>query len=195
MEQTGTAGVAAGHAAAQRITLPATGARALAIQAVLLVSASFLLPAAAHIAGLPVRQLLPMHWPVILVGLVYGWRSGLVVGLAAPTLSYLISGMPLPVVLPAMTVELAAYGALAGGLRELLRWSPFLATAGALVGGRLVFLIVAIVTGATGSSLSGYLVAAMVPGLAAGLLQLLTLPFVARWWVSRGTSGTPDTRV
>jgi hypothetical protein len=152
----------------------------------LLVAASVFLPAAAHLAALPVRLLLPMHWPVILVGLVYGWRSGGIVGLAAPSLSYLVSGMPYPVVLPAMTAELAAYGLLAGIFREGLRWNLFLATGLAVAGGRLVFLLVAVATGASGTSASEYARAALAPGFAAALAQVLVLPLVARWWVRRG---------
>lgn len=170
-----------------RVTLSASGIRALSLQAILLVAASVLLPAAAHLAGLPVRLLLPMHWPVVLVGLIYGWRSGAIVGLAAPGLSYVISGMPYPAVLPAMTVELAVYGLLAGIFREQLRWNLFLATAMAVVGGRLVFLVAAIATGASGPSTSEYVRAALIPGFAAALAQVLVLPLVAKWWVRRGS--------
>lgn len=167
------------------ITLPASGLGALSVQASLLVAASVLLPAAAHLTGLPVRALLPMHWPVMLVGLVYGWRSGAVVGLAAPGLSYLVSGMPYPPVLPAMTLELAAYGLLVGMFRERLRWNPFLATLAAIVGGRLTFLLIAVTTGATGPSFVVYIKAALIPGIAAALVQVLTLPLIARSWVQR----------
>jgi hypothetical protein len=181
MEQFGVASIPAGT----RVTLRASGIRALSVQGVLLVAASVVLPAAAHLAGLPVRLLLPMHWPVILVGLVYGWRSGAIVGLAVPGLSYLVSGMPYPAILPAMTIELAAYGLLAGALREQLRWNPFLATALAIVAGRVVFLLVAGATGAIGSSGLEYVRAALVPGLATALAQVLVLPLLAGWWVRR----------
>lgn len=178
---------AATYPAGARVTLPAWGVGAISAQAVLLVAASVLLPAAAHLTGLPVRWLLPMHWPVILVGLVYGWRSGAIVGLAAPGLSHVISGMPYAVMLPAMTVELAAYGLLAGVARERLRWNPLVAAGLALVGGRVVFLLVAVATGATGPSFVDYVVAALVPGLIAALGQLLILPLIARRWVRRGS--------
>lgn len=168
-----------------RLTLPVWGARALSIQGLLLVSASFLLPAAAHLAGLPVRVLLPMHWPVILVGLCYGWRSGTIVGLAAPGLSFLLSGMPYPPVLPAMTVELAAYGLLAGFLREHLRWNALWATVLAVAGGRVLFVALALATGATGGALLPYLKVAIVPGLATGLAQVVFLPLAAGWLVTR----------
>lgn len=163
--------------------LPAVGWRARSLQLLLLVAASFLLPAAAHAAGLPVRALLPMHWPVLLAGLAYGWRTGVWVGAAAPALSYLLSGMPRPEILPAMTVELAVYGLLAGLLRERLRWSRFAAVAGAIVGGRLVFVGAALATGATGPNLTAYLEAAVLPGLFAAVAQIALLPLVARLWI------------
>lgn len=166
-------------------TLPATGLRAISAQLVLLALAAVVLPSAAHLAGLPVRSLLPMHWPVILAGLAYGWRAGALVGLAAPVASYLVSGMPLPHILPAMTVELGAYGLLAGLARQALGWNAFASAALALVGGRIVFLAVALGTGATGPDVQGYLEAAMAPGLIAAAAQLVLLPLIARWWVNR----------
>jgi len=167
------------------VTLPAVGIKALSAQATLLAAASVLLPSVAHLTGLPVRLLLPMHWPVILVGLIYGWRSGAIVGVAAPALSYVVSGMPYPVVLPAMTVELATYGLLAGFAREKLRWSLVVATGLGVIGGRLVFLMIAVVTGATGPSVFNYVAVALVPGLAAAVAQVVLLPMLAQLWVRR----------
>jgi niacin transporter len=173
--------------AAQAPTLPsavpvthrATGGRAISLQLLLLFAASVLLPAAAHLSGLSVRVWLPMHWPVLLAGLLYGWRSGALVGVAAPGLSYLVSGMPYPPMLPAMAIELGAYGLVAGFLRERLRWNPFLATATAIVAGRLIFVAVAVATGATGPSLPDYARAALLPGVAAAVAQAALLPLVA----------------
>ena len=88
---------------------------------------------------------------------------------AAPALSHLVSGMPYPPMIPPMTIELATYGFLAGALREERRWNPFLAIAAALIGGRIVFLLVAVATGAAGPSLPGYLRAALLPGVAAAV--------------------------
>ncbi len=172
-------------ASVEALTLPAIRPRSISVQAVLLFAASFLLPAAAHAIGMPVRLFLPMHWPVVLVGLCYGWRSGVIVGAAAPTLSYLLSGMPLPAILPSMTAELAAYGLVAGVAREMFRLNAWIATALSLVIGRVVFLAFALSTGAIAGSIPTYLKAAMLPGLVAGLAQLLLLPIVARWWVKR----------
>ena len=169
------------------LTLPATKPRALSIHALLLITAAVVLPAVAHLTGISVRHLLPMHWPVLLVGLCYGWRSGLVVGLAAPSLSYLLSGMPYPVMIPAMTVELATYGALAGLFRERFELNGFVAILLAILGGRLVFIATVAVTGATSDALPVYLAAALAPGLPAALAQIGLLPPAAAWWVRRET--------
>ncbi|MCC6163183.1 MAG: ECF transporter S component [Acidobacteria bacterium] len=166
-------------------TLPARQPRALTIQFGLVLCAAWLLPAAIHALGLPVRQLLPMHWPAILAGLVYGWRSGAVIGAASPIVSYLIAGMPRPEVLPSMTFELAAYGAIAGFMVEGLGRGRFLATLASVVGGRLVFLAVMLGTGAIATPFATYLTAAMVPGLAAAAAQVVLLPLLANYWVKR----------
>jgi hypothetical protein len=132
-----------------------------------------------------------MHWPVVLAGLVYGWRAGLLIGLLAPCVSFLISGMPLPHILPAMTVELAAYGFLAGFGRQILRWNGFLATLLSLAGGRLVFVAMALATGAAQPSLTGYLLAALAPGWAAALGQSILLPILANAWTRHETAAQP----
>lgn len=168
--------------------LPAFTVNAVLVQIVLLASAALLLPAAAHLTGLPVRQLLPMHWPALFVGLCYGWRSGAVIGLLAPITSFLISGMPPAFMLPAMTVELAAYGFLAGFSREYLRLNYFLSMAVALVGGRIVFLGIALAFGSIVQPFYEYLMAAMLPGLPAAIAQLILLSLAARLWVGNGRS-------
>lgn len=165
--------------------LSSKGIRSLSIQGFLLVCASFLLPALAHLTGLPVRYLLPMHWPVLLVGLCYGWRSGLMTGLAAPALSYMISGMPLPHILPAMTIELGVYGFLSGLLRQKFHLGHTLSTTLALMGGRIIFLTFVLLTTAVPESFDVYLYLAMLPGLAAAVLQILVLPPLAQAWVNR----------
>lgn len=56
------------------------------------------------------NMLLPMHIPVILCGLICGWRYGAIVGFVLPLLRYALFGMP--VLFPtgiAMSFELAAF--------------------------------------------------------------------------------------
>ena len=170
-----------------RTTLPGTGLRALSVQAVLLALAAAVLPALSHLSGLPVRWILPMHWAVLLAGLTYGWRAGAAIGLLAPGASFLLSGMPLPHILPAMTVELGTYGLMAGYARQVWRLGGAASIALAIIAGRLIFVAMVLVTGAVTSTIPGYLGAALLPGLLAAVAQVVTLPFAAGWWIKRET--------
>jgi niacin transporter len=170
------------------LVLPALKADAIVVQAVLLLTAAFVLPSLAHLTGLPVRWLLPMHWPVILAGLCYGWRSGALIGIAAPLVSFGIAGMPPAAVVPAMTMELAAYGFIAGFARQSFGLSARISALVSLIGGRVVFLAAALLIGWISTSFGSYLAAAMAPGLPAALLQLLLLPLAADKWVSHRSS-------
>lgn len=66
-------------------------------------------------------MLSPMHIPVLLCGFTCGWPYGLILGLVAPPVRFLLFGMPpiFPVGL-AMMFELAAYGLAAGLFYKLL---------------------------------------------------------------------------
>lgn len=68
-----------------------------------------------HLAG---PTFLPMHIFVLIGGLVFGWRAGLIIGLLTPLASYAVSGMPVLRLLPQIVIELSAYGLIAGILRE-----------------------------------------------------------------------------
>jgi hypothetical protein len=168
-----------------RTTLPGTGVRALSTQAVLLTLSAAVLPALSHLAGLPVRWILPMHWAVLLAGLTYGWRAGAIIGLLAPGASFLLSGMPFPHILPAMTVELGTYGFVAGFARQSCRLGGVPSTLAAIIAGRAVFVAAALATGAAGPTIPAYLQAALLPGLLAALAQVFLLPAAAAWWIGR----------
>ncbi len=66
-------------------------------------------------------MLCPMHLPVLLCGFLCGWPWGLATGLLAPLLRSLTLGMPpfFPTAV-CMALELAAYGAVAGFMHQLL---------------------------------------------------------------------------
>ncbi|MEA5058690.1 MAG: ECF transporter S component [Clostridia bacterium] len=57
---------------------------------------------------------LPMHLPVLLCGFICGWKYGLLCGMFAPVLSFLLAGMPGAMILPGMVCELAVYGLVTG---------------------------------------------------------------------------------
>lgn len=96
------------------------------------------LPMAFHAIGAG-ATFLPMHIPVLLCGLLCGWPFGAACGLIGPLLSSLLTGMPpaFPT-LPAMMLELCAYGVLTGLFYRKLRGNLYLSLIGAMLGGRAV---------------------------------------------------------
>lgn len=122
------------------------------IAAIIAVVAAVALPQVFHLAGAAMglgtmigQTLLPMHLPVLLVGLLAGPFAGLATGALAPIVSFLLTGMPMAPMVPFMVIELAAYGLFAGFLRgvslpaavpEPLGWLGKLVAA--QIGGRLV---------------------------------------------------------
>ena len=91
-----------------------------------------------HLAG---ATYLPMHIFVLMAGLLFGWRAGLIVGLLTPISSYAVSQMPAASILPQVTAELAAYGIVAGLLRERLNLKPIWSLLGAMVTGRIALFV------------------------------------------------------
>ena len=103
----------------------ALSVRAQCIAAALAVVVAVALPQIFHIIGdftgvgksLGVA-FLPMHLPIIFVGLIAGPIAGASAGLLSPVASMLLSGMPVMARLPLMMAELFAYGLVAGALRR-----------------------------------------------------------------------------
>lgn len=84
---------------------------------------------------------LPMHIFVLLAGLLFGWRAGLMVGFFTPLVSYGVSGMPVLTLLPQIVVEISFYGLVAGTLREKLNLRVIWSLIGAMIAGRLALLL------------------------------------------------------
>ena len=149
------------------------------------------LPVAFHRLGLG-PALLPMHLPVLLTGALAGPGAGSLVGVLAPAASHFATGMPpiIPPVAPLMTVELTAYGFVAGTARAALgtprmrnRISPlaleYAWLVAALLAGRIALGIAAAVAGpALGLSLPAvaYLKGAVLSGLPGLAVQLALIP-------------------
>lgn len=128
--------------------------------------------------------LLPMHLPVLVCGLVCGWKWGALVGAVLPVMRYILFGMP--TIYPtgmAMSWELATYGLVAGWIYGRSRWqcvrALYRALIAAMVAGRLVWGVVRVLqSGVAGSVftwelfLSGAVLGA-IPGI---ILQLVFIP-------------------
>lgn len=130
-------------------------------------------------------MLSPMHIPVLLCGFVCGWQWGLAVGLIAPILRSVLFGMPTlyPTAI-AMTVELAAYGALSGILYKLLPrkiWSIYVSLILAMIGGRLAWGGARyVLAGLSGSEfpVSAFLAGAVLNAIPGVILHIVLIPLL-----------------
>ena len=129
-------------------------------------------------------MLLPMHIPVLICGLVIGWKYGLVVGFILPLLRNLLFGMPplFPTGI-SMAFELEAYGVICGVLFGSFKKQNiktlYLSLIGAMLGGRVVWGIVqATLLGLSGSSLtmSVFMASAFLNAIPGIILQLVLIP-------------------
>lgn len=146
------------------------GVSAFLVEA-LLIGLALVLPSVAHFFSWPVLVFLPMHYGIMLAGLVYGWKGGLLAGAASPVISHFISGMPALPMLQTMVPELMVYGALPGLLKERFKMNGFAAMAIGIVSGRLVFIGISMLLGRPFMHLS--------QGIYTGLFQIAVLPIIA----------------
>ena len=128
-------------------------------------------------------MLCPMHIPVLLCGFICGPVWGGIVGLIAPLFRSLLTG-GFPPMFPTavcMAFELAAYGAAAGLMHQLLpRRKPYIycsliiaMTVGRLVWGAAMFLCVGVGGGFT---LAAFLAGAITNAIPGILLQIVLIP-------------------
>ncbi|MBU4351076.1 ECF transporter S component [Patescibacteria group bacterium] len=75
-------------------------------------------PWLAHQFNLAGQIFLPMHIFVLAAGFLFGWRTGLIVGVLSSLSSYFLTQMPAMALLPQVILELAVYGIAIGLLRE-----------------------------------------------------------------------------
>ena len=139
------------------------------------------LPWLAHQFNLAGPIFLPMHFFVLVAGLLFGWRTGVIVGLLTPLVSFVTSGMPPAPILPQITFEIMIYGLAAGFFREKLRLNLYLSLILAMIVGRIgLFLVIWILATNPAGPLSGAWKAVVVgwPGI---LIQLTLLPLVVVW--------------
>lgn len=165
------------------------------VAAVLAVVAAVALPQIFHVAGAALglgpmlgQTLLPMHLPVLLVGLLAGPFAGVATGALAPVVSFALTGMPMAPMVPFMVIELAAYGLFAGLLRgvrmpaavpSVFGW--LIRLIGAQVAGRLVDLVaIAIAVSLLGNTTMtvASVWAAVVTGLPGLVLQWVAIPVI-----------------
>lgn len=153
----------------------------------LFIAIGIVLPPLFHGAGLgPVIS--PMHFPVLLCGLMLGWKYGVISGIVTPILVSFMFGVPplFPVAI-VMSIELATYGLVGGALfasKKMIRYEParlYLSLIIAMILGRVVYgLVYALmfVLDLSTFAFSTYLTTMFVTGLPGIVLQILIVPAV-----------------
>jgi len=167
-------------------TLTATG---------LLLAVGLLLPLVFHslFGAAGGKTFLPMHYAVLLGGLLLGPAAGTFLGIATPLLSTLMTGMPAVTILPPMVVELAVYGLVAGVARRYWRIAPIWSMLLAMVAGRIALgLAVALLGPVIGLKVAPmiYVWTSIVSGLPGIAMQIVVIPLLmARGHLERIVTG------
>lgn len=145
-----------------------------------------------HLGGQTMATLFsPMHFPVLLIGILCGQWYGLIGGVLAPVVGFLSSGRPpFPNGLIPMVCELATYGFLSGLLRRVflsnprtIKFSALLALVISMVAGRLINALVGAIVLSVGGEAFGATFVAKLAGnftttWAGIVLQLVLIPAI-----------------
>jgi len=132
--------------------------------------------------------LLPMHIPVMLCGLICGWKYGFAVGLILPFFRAVTVGMP-PIYPNAvwMSAELAAYGFTTGFIYNSFAckkvWCLYCSLLSSMVCGRIVWGITkAILLGMADKAFTfhSFVAGALIDSLPGILLQLIFIPLIVK---------------
>ena len=159
----------------------------------LFLALAIVFPIAFHQFGLAGRIFLPMHFPVLICAFLLGPGGGILVGLLAPFLSHLLTGMPPTYAVPLMTMELPMYGLVAGLAYRRLKLNMIVSLVAAMVVGRLAFALGLLLLGlfielpygpleyiaVGGALLAGW------PGI---IIQLFLVPLIVRALEKSGTA-------
>ncbi len=132
------------------------------------------------------RMLLPMHIPVLLCGLICGWKYGLCVGFILPLFrSFLFVMPPIYPDAIAMAFELAAYGGIIGFLYSHSRWhcivSLYRCMIISMLSGRMVWAFAQVVLlglGGNAFTLEMFFAGAFINAVPGIILQLIFIPAV-----------------
>ena len=132
------------------------------------------------------NMLSPMHIPVLLCGLICGWKYGVAVGFILPLLRSMIFGMPpmYPNAI-AMAFELMTYGLVIGLLYSRSRWQCVVALyrclITAMLAGRVVWGISEIILlgiGGSAFTVQAFLAGAVLNAIPGIILQLVLIPAI-----------------
>ena len=150
----------------------------------LLIALGIVLPLAFHSIPNAGSIFLPMHFTVLLCGLICGTPYGFIAGILTPFISSIATGMPPAAYLPAMVVELATYGILSGLLPRIIKTPSrtaniYISLILVMIGGRIVYgLINAMIFRAGDYSLQIWFTSLFITSLPGIIGQLVLIPVI-----------------
>ena len=149
----------------------------------LLLAVGLLLPIVFHslFGAAGGKMFLPMHYAVLLGGLLLGPVAGAFLGVTTPVLSTLLTGMPPIAILPPMVVELAVYGLVAGVAHHHWRLAPLWSLLLAMAAGRIALGLAVVLLGPSiglKAEPVAYVLASIVAGLPGIAVQIVVIPLL-----------------
>jgi thiamine transporter ThiT len=150
----------------------------------LCISLCVVLPLAFHAIPQGGSIYCPMHIPVLLCGLICGWQFGLFCGLAGPLLSTLILQMPPMAMLPAIMIELCAYGFVSGLVLQTVHTGKrtadlYISLIAAMLSGRVLSgILQALLFSAGHYAFSTWVTAYFLTSLPGMIIQLVLIPIL-----------------
>lgn len=132
------------------------------------------------------NMMLPMHIPVLLCGLICGWKYGAAVGFVTPLLRSMVFGVPIlyPMAV-GMAFELMTYGFVIGFLYGCSRWKCIIALYRCLIiamlSGRIVWGLAQMImlgVGKDGFTYQAFLAGAFINAIPGIIIQLVLIPTV-----------------
>jgi len=130
------------------------------------------------------NKLLPMHIPVLICGVICGWKYGLLVGFFTPILRFFLFSMPAMPNALTMAFELATYGVVIGICYEKLKKMKakiYISLLTAMISGRLVWGIASIIVyGISKGTFTWqmFLVGALLNAIPGIILQIILIPIL-----------------
>lgn len=151
-----------------------------ALFTVVFTALSVVTPWITHQFSLAGSVFLPMHFFVLVAGLLFGWRVGLSVGIMSPLVSYFISGMPIVSHLPFITFEIATYGLFIGLLYKKWHFNLWVSLLSAMLIGRIILGLAVYIIGFKLGPID-YVINVVNLGWLGILIQVAFIPLLVKW--------------
>lgn len=129
----------------------------------------------------------PVHWFVIFATLTYGLAGGLAVAIVSPVLSFMFTGLPMPMILIAMLGELSVYAILIALFKTKFNFVTPLAIALSLVIGKFVYTMIfgfLQLNADNGFNFITFYTGLLIGSIVLMFLQIIILPVLSNLWIT-----------